>query len=59
METYSYPVGCTVPIIFFPGSFHIGGTKKIISNLSNQETRDFWEKELLKDPQRAGIEEIM
>ena len=54
METYSYPVGCTVPIIFFPGSFHIGGTKKIISNLSNQETRDFWEKELLKDPQRAG-----
>ena len=59
METYSYPVGCTVPIIFFPGSFHIGGTKKIISNLSNQQTRDFWEKELLKDSQRAGIEEIM
>ena len=30
METYSYPVGCTIPLIFFPGDFHLGG----IDNLS-------------------------
>ena len=37
METYSYPVGCTIPLIFFPGDFHLGGIDNIMSILADQE----------------------
>ena len=46
METYSYPVGCTIPLIFFPGDFHLGGIDNIMSILADQEKRDYWEKEM-------------
>ena len=59
METYSYPVGCTIPLIFFPGDFHLGGIDNIMSILADQEKRDYWEKELLKNAPRHDIEGAM
>ena len=59
METYSYPVGCTIPLIFFPGDFHLGGIDNIMSILEDQKKRDFWEKELLKNAPRHDIEGAM
>jgi len=59
METYSYPVGCTVPLIFFPGPFHVGGVDNIMEKLSNKKQREFWEAELLKNAPRHDIESAM
>ena len=59
METYSYPVGCTVPQIFFPASFHLGGITKIMEILEDQNLRNYWETELLKNAPRHDIEGAM
>jgi len=59
METYSYPVGCTVPLIFFPGPFHVGGFDNIMSILKDKTQREYWEQELLKHSPRHDIEGAM
>ena len=59
METYSYPVGCTIPLIFFPGGFHKGGVDNIMNILRDKSQREFWEQELLKNSPRHDIEGAM
>ncbi|MBC78404.1 MAG: hypothetical protein CL745_02195 [Chloroflexi bacterium] len=59
METYSYPVGCTIPLIFFPGAFHLGGFDNVMSILRDKKQREYWEQELLKNSPRHDIEGAM